>query len=107
MPKQQTGMIMSLYTKSFTIWLLATHSALAHEFWIEPRTYTFPSQATIEADLLVGSEFVGQDYIFIPKGYSSALFSRNLYNFLSAYWDEEAKRPVLPDDDEVTIGIRL
>ncbi|WP_417621129.1 Re/Si-specific NAD(P)(+) transhydrogenase subunit alpha [Parasphingorhabdus sp.] len=38
---------------------------------------------------------------------SSALFSRNLYNFLSAYWDEEAGRPVLPDDDEVTIGIRL
>lgn len=38
---------------------------------------------------------------------SSALFSRNLYNFLSAYWDEEAKRPALPDDDEVTIGIRL
>ena len=38
---------------------------------------------------------------------SSALFSRNLYNFLSAYWDDEAKRPVLPDDDEVTIGIRL
>jgi len=38
---------------------------------------------------------------------SSALFARNLYNFLSAYWDEEAKRPVLPDDDEVTIGIRL
>ncbi len=38
---------------------------------------------------------------------SSALFSRNLYNFLSAYWDEEAKRPVLPDDDEVTVGIRL
>jgi NAD(P) transhydrogenase subunit alpha len=38
---------------------------------------------------------------------SSALFARNLYNFLSAYWDDEAKRPVLPDDDEVTIGIRL
>ena len=38
---------------------------------------------------------------------ASALFSRNLYNFLSAYWDEEAKRPVLPDDDEVTLGIRL
>ena len=38
---------------------------------------------------------------------TSALFSRNLYNFLSAYWDQEAKRPVLPDDDEVTIGIRL
>ncbi len=38
---------------------------------------------------------------------SSALFSRNLYNFLSAYWDKEAGKPVLPDDDEVTIGIRL
>ena len=38
---------------------------------------------------------------------TSALFSRNLYNFLRAYWDEETKRPVLPDDDEVTIGIRL
>ncbi len=38
---------------------------------------------------------------------TSALFSRNLYNFLSAYWDEEAGRPVLPDDDEVTLGIRL
>ena len=38
---------------------------------------------------------------------SSALFSRNLYNFLSAYWDEEAKRPVLPDDDEVTVEVRL
>ncbi len=38
---------------------------------------------------------------------SSALFSRNLYNFLNAYWDKDAGRPVLPDDDEVTIGIRL
>lgn len=38
---------------------------------------------------------------------SSALFSRNLFNFLSAYWDTEAGKPVLPDDDEVTIGIRL
>ena len=38
---------------------------------------------------------------------ASALFSRNLYNFLSAYWDKEAGRPVLPDEDEVTQGIRL
>ena len=38
---------------------------------------------------------------------TSALFSRNLLNFLSAYWDKDAGRPVLPDDDEVTIGIRL
>jgi len=38
---------------------------------------------------------------------TSALFARNLYNFLSAYWDKEAGRPVLPEDDEVTQAIRL
>lgn len=38
---------------------------------------------------------------------ASALFSRNLYNFLSAYWDKDAGRPVLPADDEVTQAIRL
>ena len=38
---------------------------------------------------------------------ASALFSRNLYNFLSAYWDKDAGRPVLPDEDEVTQAIRL
>ncbi|TXC68690.1 NAD(P) transhydrogenase subunit alpha [Sphingorhabdus soli] len=38
---------------------------------------------------------------------TSALFSRNLYNFLNAYWDKDAGRPVLPDDDEVTQAIRL
>jgi len=38
---------------------------------------------------------------------SSALFARNLYNFLSAFWDKEQGRPVLPDDDEIVKGIRL
>ena len=38
---------------------------------------------------------------------ASALFARNLYNFLSAFWDQEQKRPVLPDDDELVVGIRL
>jgi NAD(P) transhydrogenase subunit alpha len=38
---------------------------------------------------------------------SSALFSRNLYNFLAAFWDREAGAPVLPDDDEIVSGIRL
>ena len=38
---------------------------------------------------------------------TSALFSRNLYNFLSAFWDKETGRPVLPDDDEITTAIRL
>ena len=38
---------------------------------------------------------------------SSALFARNLYNFLSAFWDKEANAPVLPDDDEIVKAIRL
>lgn len=38
---------------------------------------------------------------------ASALFARNLFNFLSAFWDKEAGRPVLPDDDEITAAIRL
>ena len=38
---------------------------------------------------------------------ASALFSRNLLNFLSAFWDAETKAPLLPDDDEIVKGIRL
>lgn len=38
---------------------------------------------------------------------ASALFSRNLYNFLAAFWDKEAARPVLPDEDEIVQAIRL
>jgi NAD(P) transhydrogenase subunit alpha len=38
---------------------------------------------------------------------ASALFARNLYNFLSAFWDQEQGKPVLPDDDEIVKGIRL
>ena len=38
---------------------------------------------------------------------ASALFSRNLYNFLSAFWDKEAGGIVFPDDDELVKGIRL
>jgi NAD(P) transhydrogenase subunit alpha len=38
---------------------------------------------------------------------SSALYARNLYNFLSAFWDKEAGRIVLPDDDEIVKGVRL
>jgi H+-translocating NAD(P) transhydrogenase subunit alpha len=36
---------------------------------------------------------------------ASALFSRNLYNFLSAFWDREAGKPVL--DAEIGDAIRL
>ena len=38
---------------------------------------------------------------------SSALYARNLYNFLSAFWDKEQGRPILPDDDEIVAAIRL
>jgi NAD(P) transhydrogenase subunit alpha len=38
---------------------------------------------------------------------ASALFARNLYNFLSAFWDKEQGRPMLPDDDEIVKAIRL
>ena len=37
---------------------------------------------------------------------SSALFARNLYNFLAAFWDKEAGAPVLPADDEIVAAIR-
>ena len=37
---------------------------------------------------------------------ASALFARNLYNFLSTFWDKE-QGLVLPDDDEIVQGIRL
>jgi H+-translocating NAD(P) transhydrogenase subunit alpha len=36
---------------------------------------------------------------------ASALFARNLYNFLSAFWDKEAGKPVL--DEEIGNAIRL
>ena len=38
---------------------------------------------------------------------ASALFARNLYNFLSAFWDKDAGAPLLPDDDEIVKGVRL
>jgi len=36
---------------------------------------------------------------------TSALFSRNLYNFLSAFWDQEKNAPIL--DEEIGDAIRL
>ena len=38
---------------------------------------------------------------------SSALYSRNLFNFLNAFWDKDSAAPVLPDDDEIVQAIRL
>ncbi|MAX00732.1 MAG: NAD(P)(+) transhydrogenase (Re/Si-specific) subunit alpha [Sphingomonas sp.] len=36
---------------------------------------------------------------------SSALFARNLYNFLSAFWDKETGKPVL--DEEIGTAVRV
>ncbi len=38
---------------------------------------------------------------------ASALFARNLFNFVSAFWDKEASRPLLPDGDPIAEAIRL
>ena len=38
---------------------------------------------------------------------ASALFARNVYNFLSACWDKDSGKPALPDDDELVKGTRL
>jgi NAD(P) transhydrogenase subunit alpha len=36
---------------------------------------------------------------------ASALYARNLYNFLSAFWDAEQGKPVL--DEEIGNAVRL
>jgi NAD(P) transhydrogenase subunit alpha len=38
---------------------------------------------------------------------ASALFSRNLFNFLGAFWDKDKGAPLLPDDDAIVQAIRL
>jgi NAD(P) transhydrogenase subunit alpha len=38
---------------------------------------------------------------------ASALFARNMANFLTAFWDKEANALILPDDDEIVGAIRL
>jgi len=38
---------------------------------------------------------------------ASALYARNIYNFLSAMWDKDQGRPVLADEDELVKAIRV
>jgi len=38
---------------------------------------------------------------------ASALFSRNMYNFIAAFWDKDAGKPVFPADDEIVKGVTL
>ncbi|WP_106639876.1 Re/Si-specific NAD(P)(+) transhydrogenase subunit alpha [Allosphingosinicella vermicomposti] len=38
---------------------------------------------------------------------ASALYARNLYNFIAAFWDAEGKHLSLPADDEIVAGTRV
>ncbi len=38
---------------------------------------------------------------------ASNLYARNLLTFLSTFWDKEAKRPKLPEADEIVRGVML
>jgi len=38
---------------------------------------------------------------------ASALYARNLLNFVTAFWDKDAGRMALPADDEIVRGMRL
>lgn len=42
-------------------------SAGAHEFWIEPLGEPVMPGAVLEADLKVGTELVGESYVYLPK----------------------------------------
>ncbi|NKE45828.1 Re/Si-specific NAD(P)(+) transhydrogenase subunit alpha [Roseomonas frigidaquae] len=41
------------------------------------------------------------------SGASSALYARNLLTFLTTFWDKEAKKPVLAEDDDIVKGVQL
>jgi NAD(P) transhydrogenase subunit alpha len=38
---------------------------------------------------------------------ASALYARNLFTFLSTFWDKEAKVPKLPEADDIVKGVML
>jgi len=38
---------------------------------------------------------------------ASALYARNLFTFLSTFWDKEAKAPKLPETDDIVKGVML
>ena len=38
---------------------------------------------------------------------ASALYSRNLFNFINAFWDKDAKTTAFAADDEIVRGVKL
>jgi NAD(P) transhydrogenase subunit alpha len=41
------------------------------------------------------------------SGAASALYARNLLTFLTTFWDKEAKKPALKEDDDIVKGVTL
>ncbi len=38
---------------------------------------------------------------------ASALYARNLLTFLTTFWDKEASKPAMPEDDDIVKGVTL
>ena len=38
---------------------------------------------------------------------ASALYAKNLFTFLSTFWDKDAKAPKLPETDDIVKGVML
>jgi NAD(P) transhydrogenase subunit alpha len=38
---------------------------------------------------------------------ASALYARNLYNFINAFWDKDAQAPAFAAEDEIVKGVKL
>jgi uncharacterized GH25 family protein len=51
----------------FLLSLLFVLPAYAHEFWLEPKAYIFPKDATLTAGLYNGQKFKGGELAFVPK----------------------------------------
>ena len=49
------------------VFLSSAATALAHEFWISPEVYQYPSGAQLVANIRVGQDFKGGAYSYIPR----------------------------------------
>jgi NAD(P) transhydrogenase subunit alpha len=66
---------------------------------------TTPGEATTTAN---GVKILGyRNWPGRISGASSALYARNLLTFLTTFWDKDAKKPVLKEDDDIIKGVTL
>ena len=66
---------------------------------------TTPGQMTVTANgvkILGYTNWPGR----IPAA-ASALYARNLLTFLTTFWDKDAKKPAMPEDDDIVKGVTL